>query len=234
MGALSCLLLACAPGLFWLWVFYKRDRWEPEPLLKVLKLFALGGCIAVPCYFVQGALPFVHPLFDIFVRVALVEELFKFAPVWLVAYYHKEFNERMDGIVYAVACALGFATAENALYVYLLGPKLLVLRAFTSTLAHVAFSGLVGYAMGSAKFGKRNLVPLALAVVVTLHGLYDYLLSHSRLGNASGLALVPMSLLMLWWAVERACKKSPFRETPTATRSEPDPDRYGVDRYGVR
>jgi len=122
----------------------------------------------------------------------------------------------MDGILYAVACALGFATTENALYVYYLGPKLLLLRAFTATLAHVAFSGLVGYAMGSTKFGSRNLVPAAVAAVVVLHGLYDYLLSHPSLGNAAGLALLPVSLLILWVAVERACRESPFREDAAA------------------
>ena len=42
---LRIVLLASAPALFWLWLFYRRDRWEPEPKLKVLKIFALGALV---------------------------------------------------------------------------------------------------------------------------------------------------------------------------------------------
>ena len=47
---LTWILVASAPALFWLWLFYRRDRWEPEPKAKVLKLFALGMAAAAPAY----------------------------------------------------------------------------------------------------------------------------------------------------------------------------------------
>jgi RsiW-degrading membrane proteinase PrsW (M82 family) len=137
------ILIASAPAFFWLWLFYRRDRWEPEPKARVLQLFGLGAVVAAPAYFVEGWLPGPWSgAYDNFVRVALVEELFKLLPVWLLVYRHRDFNEPMDGIVYLVACALGFATVENALYALQGGGRLLLFRACTSTLAHVGFSGL--------------------------------------------------------------------------------------------
>ena len=214
--------MASAPAFFWLWLFYRRDRWEPEPKAKVLQLFALGMVVAAPAYYLERWLPGpATPLFDNVVRVALVEEFFKLLPVWLFAFYHKEFNEPMDGILYMVACALGFATVENALYALHGGGQLLVFRAFTSTLAHVGFSGLLGYALGVAKFRPRGgawLVLRVFVVVVVLHGAYDLLLAHGAAKHApdwvarGALALmVPTLLLLLWYATNLASKASPFR-----------------------
>ena len=221
MGWPQCVLLASAPGLFWLWMFYRRDRWEPEPLTKVLQLFLAGAVVAGPVWLVEKMLPGSGLWIDAFLCVALVEEVGKLLPVWWLAYYHKEFNEPMDGIVYAVAAALGFATVENALYAFYLGPQLLVARAFTSTLAHVAFSGMVGYHMGRAKFkdgGRKRLVLRALLAVVVLHGTYDLVLAWSAgptgseaVGRQTILVMVPAMLLLLFWAMQRACAASPFR-----------------------
>ncbi|MHC4971678.1 MAG: PrsW family intramembrane metalloprotease [Planctomycetota bacterium] len=222
MGPLAIwILVASAPAFFWLWLFYRRDRWEPEPKAKVLKVFALGMGVAAPAFFLERWLPGpATPFFDNLVRVALIEELFKFLPVWLFVYYDREFNEPMDGIVYMVACALGFATVENALYALQGGGQLLVFRAFTSTLAHVGFSGLLGYKLGVAKFRKRGgawLVLRAFAAVVVLHGVYDLLLAYSAAKHAPDwvargtLALmVPTLLLLLWYATNLASKASPF------------------------
>ncbi|MHC4135459.1 MAG: PrsW family intramembrane metalloprotease [Planctomycetota bacterium] len=220
---LTWILVASAPAFFWLWLFYRRDRWEPEPKAKVLQLFALGMAVAAPVYFLERWLPGpATPLFDNLVRVALVEELFKLLPVWLFAFWHREFNEPMDGIVYMVACALGFATVENALYALQGGGRLLVFRAFTSTLAHVGFSGLLGYQLGVAKFRRRGgawLVLRAFVVVVVLHGVYDLLLAYGAAKHApdwvarGALALmVPTLLLLLWYATNLASKASPFRK----------------------
>jgi RsiW-degrading membrane proteinase PrsW (M82 family) len=216
------ILVASAPALFWLWLFYRRDRWEPEPKAKVLQVFALGMAVAAPAYFLERWLPGpATPFFDNLVRVALVEELFKLLPVWLFVYRSREFNEPMDGIVYMVACALGFATVENALYALQGGGGLLFLRAFTSTLAHVGFSGLLGYTLGVAKFrrhGRAWRVLGAFAAVVVLHGVYDLLLAYGAAKHAPDwiargvLALMlPTLLLLLWHASNLASKASPFR-----------------------
>ena len=225
MVLLRCFLLASAPALFWLWLYYRRDRWEPEPKLLVLKLFFYGALVAAPVYFLEGWLPGPPGrAYDCFVRVALLEEFFKFLPLLWFASRRREFNEPMDGIIYAVAAALGFATVENTLYAFLLGDKVIVYRAFTSTLAHVGFSGLLGYHLGKARFvdhGQRWIVLRAFVAVVVLHGTYDLLLGYGAHPQApAGLAqgtivvMVPLLLLLLCWATHKADLASPFRDEP--------------------
>ena len=240
MGLGGWILVASAPAFFWLWLFYRRDRWEPEPKAKVLKLFLLGAAAAAPVYYIELWLPGPFtPIYDNFVRVALVEELFKLLPVLLLAYWHREFDEPMDGIVYMVACALGFATVENALYAMQGGGRLLVFRAFTSTLAHVGFSGLLGYQLGVSKFRRRGrafVIVRALVVVTALHGAYDLLLSYGANRHApewvarGTLALmVPTLLFLLWWATNLACRASPFRSEAETARAREEPG-HGRDR----
>lgn len=214
MGLSESVALAVVPGVFWLWVFYRRDKWEPEPKLKVIKLFLLGALAAAPAYYLQGWLPGpASKFFDNFVRVALVEELFKVLPVLLIVYWHREFNEPMDGIVYAVAAALGFATVENILYAHYLGPQLLMYRVFTSTLLHVGCSGLVGYALGRAKFSDCGRIALTFPAVVGLHGAFDLALCGAdAVGRWTIAGVLPFLLLALFRATNRACHASPFRE----------------------
>jgi len=211
---LRLVLLATAPALFWLWLFWRRDRWQREPKSLVLKVFALGAIAAAPAWLLEAYLPGPGgPLFDNFVRVALVEEACKLLPMLLV-YRRREFDEPMDGIVYMVAVALGFATVENVLYALHSGEAVIWVRAFTSTLAHLGFSGLLGYAVGRAKFAEgagTGTVLGALAGVTLLHGGYDLLL-HAG-GNASRIALavlVPAVLLALWYACNLASRASPW------------------------
>ena len=199
MDLWRAILFASAPGLLFLWLFWKRDS-DREPKLLVLKLFALGAVFAAPAYFLEGWLPGpTSRLYDNFVRVSLVEELMKLLPFLLFARRHREFQGPMDGIVYAVAVALGFATVENALYAKAFGNDVIVLRAFTSTLAHLAFSGLWGYAFGL----RRRPVP-AFAAGVALHGAYDLLLSPGAPHLLALGALLPALLFVLYLAVRSA------------------------------
>ena len=203
-SVLRILLLASAPTLFWLWRFYRRDR-DPEPKALVLKLYLLGAVVAVPAYYIEGWIPGPYGgLFDHFVRVALVEEFFKLLPVLLFVYRHKEFDEPVDGIIYMVASALGFATAENVLYAIYAGEHTLLFRAFTSTLAHVGFSGLIGYALGLAKFrGGMRLAIGAFFGSVALHGAYDLLLG-SSVARGALFVMVPGMLILLSYATNHA------------------------------
>lgn len=193
------ILLASAPTLLFLYLFWKRDA-RREPKLLVLKLFAAGALAAAPAYYLEGWLPGpTSKLYDNFIRVGLVEELAKLVPFLFFIYKHREFDEPMDGIVYAVAAALGFATVENAIYATAYGGEILLYRAFTSTLAHVAFTGLWGYAFGLHRRRAR-----AFAAGVALHGAYDLLLSPGAPHLLALVALLPALLLVLYLAVRSA------------------------------
>jgi RsiW-degrading membrane proteinase PrsW (M82 family) len=220
VGFLRVLLLSSAPSLFFLWLFWKKDRFEREPLKYVFSLFGLGALVAVPVYAVQVLLPPLDgTLYEFVVRVAAVEEVFKILPVVMFA-RRRIFSEPMDGIVYAVAAALGFATVENALYALRFGDAIIAQRAFTSTLAHLGFSGLVGFYLGKAKAGhapQRHVV-WALATAILMHSSYNLLLRFGAgpdappiVARATIIVIVSTMMALLTYAVRKAEQLSPYR-----------------------
>ena len=100
------LILAFAPGLFWLAYFYSKDRLEPEPLYRVRNCFLIGMIVVVPAILVEKLTDF-SLIFTLVVGAPIIEEYFKFVAVRYTIYESAEFDEPMDGIVYAAATALG-------------------------------------------------------------------------------------------------------------------------------
>ena len=90
------------------------------------------------------------------------------------------FNEKFDGIVYAVSVALGFATIENLFYVFSNNSlQVGLLRAFTAIPAHAIFGIVMGFYLGLARFSqnkKGRWLLMALFLPWLLHGIYDFIL----------------------------------------------------------
>jgi len=203
--------LGFAPGLFWLWFFRRKDDFEPEPRLAVLRVFGLGclsaGLILVARPLLEDLVPrgdgVGGEVVDAFLLTAVPEELAKLAAFLLGAFLSREFDEPLDGIVYGVAAGLGFASVENVLYIIQTGsPSVIVLRAFTATLGHVAFSGLLGWSFARGRFAlgpKRIAFPvLGFAIAVSLHGTYNLFLSVGRGPQVLSLLVVlPFGLVLL-------------------------------------
>ena len=92
------------------------------------------------------------------------------------------FDEKMDGIVYAVCISLGFAAFENVSYLFVYSEDFLsvgIVRAIFSVPGHFCFGVLMGYYYSLAKFyprsPKRNKTLVLLAPIV-VHGLFDSIL----------------------------------------------------------
>jgi RsiW-degrading membrane proteinase PrsW (M82 family) len=186
---MTLLILAIAPSMIIITYVYFKDKFEREPWTLLLKNFILGGTVSILLTFIIGGLSTrflptleTNDVLDMFVKaffvVALVEEFSKYIIVRFFAQKNKEFNEPFDGIVYAVAVSMGFATLENVLYVYSYGFKTGVFRAFTAVPAHATFAILMGFYMGKAKFSdNRFLLNMTGLMVATLfHGAYDFFL----------------------------------------------------------
>ena len=108
-----------------------------------------------------------------------IEEFFKFTALYLLIWKNREFNERFDGIVYAVFVSLGFALVENFMYVFTYGESAGYTRAFTAVPAHALFGVTMGYFFAQAKFRQTDrLLSFVKALIypVILHGLYDFIL----------------------------------------------------------
>jgi RsiW-degrading membrane proteinase PrsW (M82 family) len=216
------LVVGFVPAIFWLWVFWRKDRWDREPKRLVLRVFGFGAIMAGPIFLLEERLVVPPTVFgEFFVRIALVEEWFKIVPVIYLALRSKRFDEPMDGVIYGVASALGFAAAENAIYAIRAGSVLALLRAFTSTFIHVGLTGMVGYAIGMARFGRpyRTVIAVsALFAAVTIHGGYNFFLALGALPEAPDwiarvaiVVLIPSMLILLAQAMKRARFLSPHR-----------------------
>jgi protease PrsW len=184
-------LVAIVPGLLIAYWVYRQDRYEPEPPVLLLYCFLLGALSVVPPLFIQAALradsydqhSWWAVTIDAFLVVGLSEEGSKFLFLYIFPYQNDEFDEPMDGIVYAVMISMGFATTENLMYIFQLEPQLGIAtglrRALTAIPAHAAFAILMGANVGLAKFRpKRRAWYLfrGLALAVLFHGLYDFFL----------------------------------------------------------
>ena len=189
---MSYLLIAFAilPGLVISYWIYRQDRYEKEPFNVLFKAFVVGCASTIPAMLLQlqfrdweNAESLIDTALFAFIIIGITEELSKFLLLRFFIYPNDEFNEPMDGIVYAVMAGMGFATVENLMYVFDTegegGINTAISRAFTAVPAHAAFAILMGAYMGLAKFvpERRNTyMSTGLILAVFFHGLYDFFL----------------------------------------------------------
>jgi len=185
------LILALAPVFVIAIYVYMRDKYEKEPIKLLFKTILFGGLITYPVILTEKYLLSLKPeltggwpvFYDAFVVAGFTEEFFKFLILVVLIWKNRNFNEKFDGIVYAVFVSLGFAAVENILYVFSHGEAVGYVRAIVSVPAHALFGVTMGFYFGLAKFYRKNrLVYLfkALLFPVILHGIFDFIL---MLGN---------------------------------------------------
>jgi len=186
LGFETLTLVSLSPGMFWLWFFLRQDKVRPKPKHLIALTFLLGCVSTIPAAILEFVFHF-GGLLDaqtdlatvatgMFFVVGPVEELCKFGAVRLLAYRSLYFDEPMDGLVYGAAASLGFASLENFFYVLNYGPEVMLLRAPLSTLAHLVFGSIWGYALGqhhSSNYNKLWLVVGGLALAATAHAVFN-------------------------------------------------------------
>ncbi|WCN36732.1 glutamic-type intramembrane protease PrsW [Aneurinibacillus uraniidurans] len=182
---LATMGAAVAPGIAILSYFYLKDKYEIEPLHMVVRMFIIGLLLVFPVMVVQFGIQEELQLgafAQSYVLSGFLEEFFKWFIIYYTVYQHVEFDEPYDGIVYAVAVSLGFATLENFFYLREHGGATAAFyRALLPVSGHGLFGVLMGYYFGKAKFSasrtrRRLYLVISLAIPVILHGTYDRIL----------------------------------------------------------
>jgi protease PrsW len=185
---LRLITIAFVPVVLILVYVYHRDKYSKEPFWLLLISF-LGGALIVPPIIwwetgMMNIMPFFsevnhQALYTSFAVAALCEESMKFLVLIIFVYRSNYFNEKFDGIVYAVYVSMGFALVENLLYVLDGGQTVGLTRALTAVPAHAIFAISMGYYLAKSKFTARNRfgkLVLALIIPIVLHGTYNYIL----------------------------------------------------------
>ncbi len=203
------VLLALVPALIWLLFFYLQDRLEPEPKRYVIGVFVLGALLATAI-----GIPLVNDLFRVsdwlyqsalvqlvggILVVGFAQEFLKYAAVRYTVYGSREFDERMDGVIYGTAAGLGYATMLNIQYVLSnagVDLSVGVIRIVITALAQASFSGIVGYFLAQDKFEGKPVwwVPLGLALAAVLNGAFVFV---RDLASVRGLQFNPWNGLFL-------------------------------------
>lgn len=184
---MDLIVLSLAPVFIIGGYIYFRDKYEREPLQLLLLSLLFGALTVIPISFLEYFLNGFTYLFagmgaaawKAFAVAAFSEELFKFIALNLLIWKSREFNDKFDGIVYAVFISLGFAAVENVLYVFGNGYGTGIIRAVTAVPAHAIFGITMGFYFGLAKFYEKHQHRLklkALLYPVILHGIYDFIL----------------------------------------------------------
>lgn len=189
----NLLFMSLAPVLIIAFYIYIRDKYEKEPYAILFKALLIGVLIVLPVIlmekfltlFFRSAEGLQYAAYTAFVVAGLTEESVKFLGFYFIFWKDRNFNEKFDGIVYAVYISLGFAAIENILYVFTGGIGVGLVRALTAVPAHALFGIVMGYYFGLARFSashRKLYLTLALLMPVIFHGLYDFLLmSNSRI-----------------------------------------------------
>ena len=197
----------------------------------VLEVFILGGLLA-------GAIgiPLLNNVFQIsnwlfsgfwinllgaILVIGFSKEFLKYAAVRFSIYGSDEFDEHTDGIIYATAAGLGFATVLNVSFVVGSGGVNLgmgAVRIILTALAQASFAGITGYFLGREKLDHKPAwwVPLGISLAAVLNGLFNYvwgvlkrtgITTSGMLGSWGGLILaIVISVLVtiiLSWLIER-------------------------------
>ena len=175
------LVLAVAPPLLIAYYVYQKDKYDKEPKSLIIKSFLFGCLGIIPAIFLElfAKGMFSNLFLYVFIGIALVEEGVKYFFLKKYLFNKPDFNEPMDGIVYAVMISLGFATVENIAYVLNNeGQEMNValIRMFTAIPLHAVCGVILGYFVGLAKFSnnKNILLYKGLFLATLVHALYNY------------------------------------------------------------
>jgi RsiW-degrading membrane proteinase PrsW (M82 family) len=180
------------PVLFWSGFHYYKDRHLPEPFGHLLLAFILGIASFWLGKLMYAGLGLVDLRFDAYVlavrnpvglffyavlAIGVIEELSKMVFFLLIILRFREFNEPIDGIIYASFIALGFATMENIQYLQYVSGFEAIARGFAGPLVHILFASIWGFYIGAAHLQRKPMLGTvlgALAITALLHGIYDF------------------------------------------------------------
>ena len=203
------LILALIPvGCFIGWIYYK-DKYEREPPIKLVEYFVLGILVSILAIFIELYLSklnnfngILSNIYTAFFVAALTEEGLKSIILIPMLLREKNFNEKLDGIIYSIFLSLGFATIENIIYLMRERIDLLfslsITRGLISIPSHIMFAITMGYYISKYKFDKYNkkkYLYFAVIIPILLHGVFDFIL---MIGYRWAIIVFVVYLIFLW------------------------------------
>lgn len=218
------------PALIWLYFLLKEDARCPEPK-KLIAFAFIAGMLAVPLVLPleQWARAWLGDMSQTLTAWAAIEELAKYLMAAAFILWRRQVDEPSDYVIYLITVALGFAAAENMLFLlapfagghFASGLATSDLRFLGSTLLHVVASSVVGFALAFAALRRTHhrilLVSAGLILAIALHTLFNRLIISA--GDASALSafFLVWSMAVVFFATLEILKYFEYRSLPNDT-----------------
>jgi len=220
------------PSFVWLYFLLKEDARHPEPK-SLIALTFVAGMLAVPL-----ALPFeqyarAHLAGDlpVFTAWALIEETLKYAVVASLILWRRAVDEAPDYVIYMITVALGFAAAENMLF--LLAPLAdgnIANGIFTgdvrflgSSLLHVVASAAIGFSLAfssrSRPFVRMASASFGLILAIVLHAAFNMLIINPGTSTTLAAFSLVWAVAVVFFAAFEVLKYFQYRNFPPNTFS---------------
>lgn len=208
MDFIFLLIMAVAPGLALAIYINFKDPKEKKPI-SILIQSVIWGVLSFVLSLLVGFL--LHRFADIdpqnvmdqliraLVFVGFVEEGSKFLFIRGILFKSDHFYKPFDGIVFSVMVGMGFATAENILYVVNGDGGTAVMRMFTAVPAHAVFAVIMGYFLGEARVfrsSSRLFGFMGLFFASFAHGYYDYFIFLSFIPGIWLQAIISLAIVI--------------------------------------
>ncbi|HOK02205.1 MAG TPA: PrsW family glutamic-type intramembrane protease [Spirochaetota bacterium] len=232
---LPVYLAVALSAALWLYVIYRNDKFEPEPVRTLIRVAIQGAIFSgLPSAFFNSAAAIalnvtdkiystnppgsVSDMLSFALFVGFNEEFFKAMAAIYILRKLDDFNEPVDAIIYSMTVALGFAAFENIEYTVAGGVELLLVRSFTAVPLHLGLASIWGTGIAMAKYYRKggyflNVLPYIIPAAL-LHAAYNFYLFLNPGNPFSTLIAVLFAFATINFASRRLryfLNKSPFK-----------------------
>lgn len=177
-----------APAIALLIYLFLRYRFPKGKFGLLYQSFIYGLISLVPVLLVQLIASYMgldslttlkRIAFYSLVVMGMTSEISKFIFLRVFCYPNENFKTPVDGIIYSVMIAMGFATVNNVLY-FINIPNLTVsgLNAATAGPANLIYGVLMGFFVGLGKMRSIKYIDslTGLSAAIFFHAMYDFCL----------------------------------------------------------
>ncbi len=212
------------PSLIWLYFLLKEDASHPEPKALIAFTF-IAGMAAVPLALPMESYAKEHlnGTLSVITAWALIEETLKYAMAAVFILWRRAVDEAPDYVIYMITVALGFASAENMLFLITpLSDGNIANGFFTgdvrflgSTLLHVVASAAIGFALAfSTRYrpsGRIIAGAFGLILAIALHTAFNMLIIHQGASAALAAFFLVWVVAVIFFAAFEVLKYFQYR-----------------------
>lgn len=224
---MAAMLAAILPAIVLIAYLYWYDRKNPEPLSLIFKGFLCGflsaGALFIlwdffPTYFLwaNDGVSVLARIKHAFCSAAFAEETVKLLMLWVLVSKNPYFDEKFDGMLYAVCVGMGFATHENIDYVFVKGGnnwhEIAAVRAVLTVPMHYFCAVVMGYRYSIAKFnttqGWKRVWQLSTiwTFPVLIHGTFDAIVMNKHWNIYTNITLT-IVVFVFCFIMHKSCNK---------------------------